>query len=76
MCGITHAKLHASRIKNGAAVRGPSFVDFYVISSLDIMPYNTVPIAIIYCFDTSLRAFPSDMGPIESVPRKSLPVRH
>ena len=65
MCGITHTRLHASRIKNGAAVRGPSFVDFYVISSLAIMPDNTVPIAIIYCFDTSLRVFPSNLGPIE-----------
>ena len=65
MCGITHTRLHASRIKNGAAVRGPSFVDVYVISSLAVMPDNTVPIAIIYCFDTSLRVFPSNLGPIE-----------
>ena len=65
MCGITHTRLHTSRIKNGAAVRGPSFVDFYVISSLAIMTDNTVHIAIIYCFDTSLRVFPSNSGPIE-----------
>ena len=65
ICGNMHAKLHSNRIKNGATVSGPSFVDFYVISSLAIMPDNTVPIAIMYCFDTSLRVFPSDLGPIE-----------
>ena len=65
MHGITHTRLHATRIKNGAMVRGPSFGDFYVISSLAIMPDNTVPIVIIYCFDTSLRVFDSDLGPIE-----------
>ena len=65
ICRNAHARLYVNRTPNGATVRGPSFVDFYVISSLAIMPDNTVPIAIIYCFDTSLRVFPSDLGPIE-----------
>ena len=65
VCGMTHTRLHASRIKNGAAVRGPSFVDFYVIISLSIIQDNTVPIGISYCFDSPLIVFTSNLSPIE-----------
>ena len=65
VCGITHTRLHASRIKNGAAVRGPSFVDFYVISSLPTILDDTVPIGISCCFDSPMMVFPFNLGPIE-----------
>ena len=65
VCGITHTRLHASRIKNGAAVRGPSFVDFYVIPFLSIIKYDTVPIGIICCFVIPLKVSTSHLSTIE-----------
>ena len=67
MCGITHTRLHASRIKNGAAVRGPSFVDFYVIPFLSIIKDDTVPIGISCCFVIPLKVSSSHLSPIEQV---------
>ena len=65
MCGITHTRLHAIRIKNGAAVIGPSFVDFYVIPFLSIIKYDTVPIGIICCFVIPLKVSTSHLSTIE-----------
>ena len=65
ICGNVHARLHVNRTSNGATVRGPSFVDFYVIISLSIIQNNTVPIGISYCFDSPLIVFTSNLSPIE-----------
>ena len=65
ICGNIPTRLYVSRIKNGATVRGPTFVDFYVIISLSIIQNNTVPIGISYCFDSPLIVFTLNLSPIE-----------
>ena len=65
ICGNVHARLHVNRTSNGATVRGPCFVDFYVISSLLTILDDTVPIGISCCFDSPMMVFPFNLGPIE-----------
>ena len=65
ICRNAHARLYVNRTPNGATVRGPSFVDFYVISSLPTILDDTVPIGISCCFDSPMMVFPFNLGPIE-----------
>ena len=63
--GNMHKRPHVNRIKNGAMVRGTSFVDFLLISSQSILQDNTVPIGIFQCFYSPLTIFASNLSPIE-----------
>ena len=60
-----YRSLYDGSFQTGFAMRGPSFVDFYVISSLLTILDDTVPIGISCCFDSPMMVFPFNLGPIE-----------
>ena len=62
-----YRSLYDGSFQTGFAMRGPSFVDFYVIPFLSIIKDDTVPIGISCYFVIPLKVSSSHLSPIEQV---------